>query len=63
MFRRSLAIGEKTFGRDHRALISVLEALSTTMSGLAQPDEAEKFALRAKEIRARYEASTRAVSS
>jgi tetratricopeptide (TPR) repeat protein len=63
MFRRSLTIGEKTFGHDHRALISVLEALSVTMNGLAQPDEAEKFALRAKEIRARYEASTRAVSS
>ncbi len=61
-FRRSLAIVEKTFGRDHRALIGVLEALSTTMSGLAQPAEAEKFALRAKEIRAHYEASTKPVS-
>jgi tetratricopeptide (TPR) repeat protein len=62
VLRRSLAIGEKTFGRDHRALVSVLEVLSMTMNGLAQPEEAQKFALRAKEIRERYEASTRPVS-
>ena len=61
-FRRSLAICEKTYGKDHRALIGVLEALSITMNGLAKPDEAQKYATRAKEIRQHYEASTRPVS-
>jgi tetratricopeptide (TPR) repeat protein len=51
LLRRSLQIGESTFGDDSPALVTTLDALATTLEKLGKEEESTEVAARAMRIR------------